>query len=60
MVSDEMKKYIVSWSPANIGECRYIGNNLENAERFYADRLNEGYQPALYVEETIIIRKKIK
>lgn len=60
MVNDEMKKYIVSWCPANIGECRYISDILEDAERFYADRLDEGYQPTLYSEETITIKKKIK
>lgn len=55
-----MKKYIVSWSVNNIGECHYISDILEDAEQFFENRLKEGHQPSLYSEETITIKKKIK
>ena len=54
--------YILIWDVNNIGECRYITDDFEDAELFYKRRINEGCQPSLYLEETAttVNRTKIK
>lgn len=54
--------YILTWDVDNIGECRYITGDFEDAELFYKRRVNEGCQPSLYLEETVtnVNRTKIK
>ena len=56
--------YIVIWNVdnINIGECKYITDDFEDAERFYSERVKEGHQPSIFLDETIttVNRTKIK